>query len=205
MARMEWQQHQHRVRTGDEPTHARSPLRMRLTLAVLGLLNGLAGIGIFGFWLRSLPFLVFFALIAAISLGNIAVVSARIRQGAHYQPGRDVPPYHPVDPEPRRPAAPKPITDRRRHLRYFVIMGVCLLLIVSAWTWVRDYSVFAAGVMSVVAALLPPLAAVVTNADSPIFRDGDDGPPDGRFGEGPPKEWFEHPDDDPPGGRPSRD
>ena len=200
---MEWQQH-HRVRTGDEPTHARSPLRMRLVLALLGLANGLLGVGIFGFWLRSLPFLVFFALVALLSLGNILVVAVRIRQGAHYQPGRDVPPYQPVAPEPRAPKPPRPVTERRRHLRYFLIMGTCLLLIVLAWTWVRYYSVFAAGVMSVVAALLPPLAAVVTNADSPIFRDEDDAPEE-WFGDGPPPEWFDRPDQDPPGGGPSRD
>ena len=201
---MEWQQHQHRVRTGDEPSHARSPLRMRLVLACLGLLNGLLGIGIFGFWLRTLPFLAFFALVALLSLVNIVVVSFRIRQGAHYQPGRDVPPYHPVDPAPRAPHAPKPITERRRHLRYVLVMGCCLLLIVLAWTWVRYYSVFAAGVMSLVAALLPPLAAVLTNADSPIFReDADD--PEEWFGEGPPPEWFDHPDEHPPSSGSSRD
>lgn len=199
---MEWQ-HQHRVRTGDEPTHARSPLRMRLVLACLGLLNGLLGVGIFGFWLRTLPFLVFFALLAVFSLGNIVVVAWRIRQGAHYQPGRDVPPYHPVDREPSPPYQPKPISTRRRYLRYLLIMGVCMLLIVLAWTWVRFYSVFAAGVMTVVAALLPPLAAVVTNADSPILREDD--PPDEWFGDGPPKEWFDHPEQNPPDGGPSRD
>lgn len=208
---MEWQQ-KHRVRTGDEPTHARSPLRMRLVLAVLGLVNGLAGVAIFGFWLRTLPFLVFFALVALLSLGNIAVVSVRIRQGAHYQPGRDVPPYHLLDPEPSSPKPPKPITEQRRHLRYFLIMGTCLLLIVLAWTWVRYYSVFAAGVMSLVAALLPPLAAVVTNADSPIFKEGGaDGEDDseGWFGDGPPPEWFDgsdgRPGEGPRGGDSSRD
>ncbi|HWG24325.1 DUF6343 family protein [Actinospica sp.] len=201
---MEWQ-HQHRVRTGDEPTHARSPLRMRLVLACLGLVNGLLGVGIFGFWLRTLPFLVFFALVAVFSLGNIVVVSVRIRQGAHYQPGPDVPPYRPVDPEPYRPKPPKPITEHRRHLRYLLIMGSCLLLIVLAWTWVRYYSVFAAGVMSVVAALLSPLAAVITNGDSPILREDDSGPPDEWFGDGPPPEWFDHPDENPPDADSSRD
>ena len=210
---MEWQQ-QHRIRTGDEPTHARSPLRMRLVLACLGLLNGLLGVGIFGFWLRTLPFLVFFALVTLLSLGNIVVVLVRIRQGAHYQPGPDVPPYHPVDPEPRTLKPPRPITERRRHLRYVLVMGCCLLLIVLAWTWVRNYSVFAAGVMSIVAALLPPLAAVMTNADSPIFREDDSDrgntdpentDPEEWFGDGPPPEWFDQPDENPPGGDSSCD
>jgi len=196
---------QHRPRTGDEPSHARSPLRMRLVLACMGLANGLLGVGIFGFWLRTLPFLVFFAALAVFSLGNIVVVLVRIRQGAHYQPGRDVPPYHPVDPEPREPKPPKPITPRRRYQRYFLIMGTCMVLIVLAWTWVRFYSVLAAGIMSIVAALLPPLAAVLTNADSPILHEDDAAPPNEWFADGPPPEWFDDPGDErrPPG--PSRD
>jgi hypothetical protein len=165
-------------------------------------------VGIFGFWLRTLPFLVVFAALTLISLVNIVVVIVRIRQGAHFQPGRDVPPYRPVDPAPHRQAPPKPITPRRRYQRYFLIMGVCMLLIVLAWTWVRFYSVLAAGIMSGVAALLPPLAAVMTNADSPILRDDDSAPPNGWFGDGPPDEWFddppEKPGEEPPGG-PSRD
>jgi hypothetical protein len=174
-------QHEHRPRTGDEPMHARSPLRARLVLACIGLANGLLGIGIFGFWLRTVPFLVVFAAIAAIAAVNVVVVLKRIRQGAHFQPGRDVPPYHPVDPEPVVPRVRRKITARRRTVRYLVIMGVCVTLILTAWFWVRYYSVLAAGIMSVVAMMLPPLAAVVTNADSPILRDG--GGPDGRTAE----------------------
>jgi hypothetical protein len=203
---------QRQPRTGDEPSHARSPLRMRLVLAFVGLANGLLGVGIFGFWLRTLPFLAVFAAITVIALVNIVVVIVRIRQGAHYQPGRDVPPYRPVEPEPHEPAPPTPITPRRRYQRYFLIMGLCMLLIVLAWTWVRFYSVLAAGIMSGVAALLPPLAAVMTNADSPILRDDDSAPPNGWFGDGPPPEWFDEPGgnsdensgDGRPGG-PSRD
>ena len=194
--------HEHRPRTGDEPSHARSPLRMRLVLACSGLANGLLGIGIFGFWLRSLPFLAFFVALSLLSLGNIAVVVWRIRQGAHYQPGRDIPPYHPVQEPPVPPRPPRPITPGRRHVRYIVIMGVCMVLIVTAWTWVRFYSVLAAGAMSCVAALLPPLAAVLTNADSPILHDEDSAPTDEYFQDGPPAEWF---DQDPPDGGPSRD
>jgi hypothetical protein len=194
---------QHRPRTGDEPSHARSPLRMRLAFACAGLVNGLIGVGIFGFWLRSLPFLVFFAGLALLALCNIVVVLVRIRQGAHYQPGRGVPPYHPVDPEPAAPRSREPVDPRRRYRRYLAIMGTCMLLIVLAWTWVRLYSVPAAVIMSLVAALMPPLAAVVTNADSPILRDEDDSAPsDGYFEDGPPPEWF---DQDPPDQGPSRD
>lgn len=84
-------QHEHRPRTGDEPTHARSPLRARLLLAFVGLANGLLGIGIFGFWLRTVPFLAIFAALTLIALVNIVVVLKRIRQGPHFQPGPDVP------------------------------------------------------------------------------------------------------------------
>ncbi len=179
-------QHEHRPRTGDEPTHARSPLRARLLLAFVGLANGLVGIGIFGFWLRTLPFLVIFVVLTLVAVVNILVVLKRMRQGAHFQPGRDVPPYHPVDREQVPPRPRRTISARRRSTRYLVIMGLCLTLILLAWFWVRYYSVLAAGIMSVVAMVLPPLAAVVTNADSPILRgDGESEPPDKHSGDGP--------------------
>jgi hypothetical protein len=46
---------------------------------------------------------------------------------------------------------------------YFVLMGVCLALIVSAWTVVRLVSVPTAIVMSAVAAVIPPVAAMIAN------------------------------------------
>ena len=46
---------------------------------------------------------------------------------------------------------------------YFAIMGLCLVLIVLAWNVVRLFSTTAAVVMSAVAAVLPPIAAVVGN------------------------------------------
>src|SRR5689334_9773990 len=52
---------------------------------------------------------------------------------------------------------------RRRQRCYFAIMGFCLLLIVLAWNLVRLWSTTAAVVMSVVAAVLPPIAVVVAN------------------------------------------
>jgi hypothetical protein len=52
----------------------------------------------------------------------------------------------------------------RRNIAYAVIMGTCLVLVILAWTVVRLYSVTAAIVMSVVAALMPPIAAMVANA-----------------------------------------
>lgn len=52
----------------------------------------------------------------------------------------------------------------RRNIAYVVIMGTCLVLVILAWTVVRLYSVTAAIIMSVVAALMPPIAAMVANA-----------------------------------------
>ncbi|WP_082623941.1 DUF3099 domain-containing protein [Nocardioides sp. Soil805] len=50
---------------------------------------------------------------------------------------------------------------RRRQRLYFILMGVCLVLLVLAWTWVRLWSVPLAVVMSAVAAVIPPVAAFV--------------------------------------------
>ena len=42
-------------------------------------------------------------------------------------------------------------------------MGVCVVLILLAWNVVRFWSVSAAVAMSVVAALIPPTAAILGN------------------------------------------
>jgi hypothetical protein len=52
---------------------------------------------------------------------------------------------------------------RRRQRWYFALMGLCLLLILLAWNLVRLWSTTAAVVMSVVAAVLPPIAVIVAN------------------------------------------
>ena len=52
-------------------------------------------------------------------------------------------------------------STRRR--AYFWIMGTCLALILLAWNVVRFWSTTAAVVMSIVAAVLPPTAAIVGN------------------------------------------
>ncbi len=54
---------------------------------------------------------------------------------------------------------------RRRQRWYFALMGVCLVLILLAWNLVRLWSTTAAVVMSIVAALLPPIAVVIANWD----------------------------------------
>jgi Flp pilus assembly protein TadB len=52
---------------------------------------------------------------------------------------------------------------RRRQRWYFAIMGFCLLLIVLAWNVVRLWSTTVAVAMSVVAAVLPPIAVIIAN------------------------------------------
>jgi hypothetical protein len=54
-------------------------------------------------------------------------------------------------------------SQRTRKRRYFALMGLCVLLIVLAWNVVRLFSTTAAVVMSLVAALIPPMAAIVAN------------------------------------------
>ncbi len=50
-----------------------------------------------------------------------------------------------------------------RRRAYFVLMGTCVVLIVLAWNVVRLWSTTAAVVMSVVAAVIPPIAVLVGN------------------------------------------
>lgn len=52
---------------------------------------------------------------------------------------------------------------RGRKKVYFWLMGVCVALIVLAWNVVRFWSVPAAVVMSAVAAVIPPTAAILGN------------------------------------------
>jgi hypothetical protein len=72
-------------------------------------------------------------------------------------------------------------STRRR--AYFMLMGVCLLLILLSWNLVRLWSTTAAVVMSVVAALIPPVAAIVGNLgslDESRLPSGEERPPSSR-------------------------
>lgn len=60
---------------------------------------------------------------------------------------------------------------KTRHRAYFWLMGTCIVLILLAWNVVRFWSVTAAVVMSIVAAVIPPAAAIVGNFGS--LRDPD--------------------------------
>ena len=59
--------------------------------------------------------------------------------------------------------------SRRRHA-YYALMGTCLGLIILAWNVVRFWSVTAAVVMSLVAMVIPPIAAIVANTRGPDDR-----------------------------------
>lgn len=52
---------------------------------------------------------------------------------------------------------------RRRKRWYFALMGTCVTLVALAWNVVRLWSTDVAVAMSAVAALLPPVAAIVAN------------------------------------------
>ena len=52
---------------------------------------------------------------------------------------------------------------RRRQRWYFALMGLCVVLILLAWNLVRLWSTTAAVAMSLVAAVLPPIAVVIAN------------------------------------------
>jgi hypothetical protein len=71
------------------------------------------------------------------------------------------------DGPPRRSEGPSGLARRRRV--YLIMMGVCLVLIVLAWTLIWRYSITAAVVMSAVALVVPPVAAIVANA-GPVNR-----------------------------------
>lgn len=71
-----------------------------------------------------------------------------------------------VTPDPDGPerGQGKPLSLRRRERAYLIMMGACVLLIVLAWMVIWRYSVVAAVVMSAVALVVPPVAAIVANS-----------------------------------------
>ncbi len=65
-------------------------------------------------------------------------------------------------------AGPEPTSGDKR--RYFVLMGICIGLFVVSWAVVDRYSVLAAVIMSAVALIIPPFAAIVANVASATDR-----------------------------------
>lgn len=84
------------MRTGSEPTTARSALRARFWLSVWGLIWTTFGTVVFALlgqagWAAACGAL---WLVVAV---DMSMIVRHIRQGPHWQPGRDVPPYLPPD------------------------------------------------------------------------------------------------------------
>ncbi|WP_330303821.1 MULTISPECIES: DUF6343 family protein [unclassified Streptomyces] len=92
------------MRTGSEPTTARSALRMRFWLSLWGLIWAIFGTAAFALagrpgWAAACGVL---WLIVTV---DMTMILWHIHQGPHFQPGRDIPPYQPVDQRPPyRPA-----------------------------------------------------------------------------------------------------
>jgi Mg/Co/Ni transporter MgtE len=75
----------------------------------------------------------------------------------------------PEDRPPRETGEPRLFGLIPRERAYLILMGVCLLLIVLAWTLIWRYSTVAAVAMSAVALVIPPVAAIIGNA-GPVNR-----------------------------------
>ena len=67
---------------------------------------------------------------------------------------------------------PGPEPPRRDKRIYFALMGTCLVLIILAWVVIYHYSILAAVIMSAVALVIPPFAAIIANRASAIDRRG---------------------------------
>ncbi|AYN41877.1 hypothetical protein D9753_26715 [Streptomyces dangxiongensis] len=95
------------MRTGSEPRTARSPLRARFWLSVWGLLWAVLGTA--AFVLAGRPgWAVACGVLSLVIAVDMAMILRHLRQGPHYQPGRDIPPYRPPDAGPPRPRPPYP-------------------------------------------------------------------------------------------------
>ncbi|WP_282701988.1 DUF6343 family protein [Streptomyces sp. CC219B] len=84
------------MRTGSEPRTARSALRMRFWLSVWGLVWALFGTVAFALAGR-IGWAVACGVLTLVVAVDMAVIVRHIRQGPHYQPGPDIPPYRPLD------------------------------------------------------------------------------------------------------------
>ena len=82
------------MRTGSEPATARSALRMRFWLSLWGVLWGAFGTAAFSLVGRA-GWAAACGVLFVVAAVDLIVVSLRLRQGPHWQPGRDVPPYEP--------------------------------------------------------------------------------------------------------------
>ncbi|WP_406860285.1 DUF6343 family protein [Streptomyces sp. HUAS MG47] len=82
------------MRTGNEPSTARSPLRMRLLMSLWGLIWAVFGTVVFALLDRPGWAAACGVLLVVVTV-DLAMILRHLRQGPHYQPGRDIPPYEP--------------------------------------------------------------------------------------------------------------
>lgn len=68
------------------------------------------------------------------------------------------------------PQPPVPEPTRRDKRFYFALMGTCVVLIVLAWEVIYRFSLLAAVIMSAVAVVIPPFAAIIANRASAVDR-----------------------------------
>ncbi len=105
------------MRTGSEPVTARSALRMRFWLSVWGVVWTAAGTVAFA--LAGHPgWAVACGALWLLVTVDLIVVVRHIRQGPHYQPGPDVPPYEPPKRRPWPRAPRRPHASKRAAFRY---------------------------------------------------------------------------------------
>ncbi|MFJ8359566.1 DUF6343 family protein [Streptomyces sp. NPDC093984] len=84
------------MRTGSEPTTARSALRARFWLSLWGLVWATFGTVVFVL-LGRLGWAAACGALWLVVAADMTVIVRHIRQGPHWQPGRDVPPYPPPE------------------------------------------------------------------------------------------------------------
>ncbi|MYS48782.1 hypothetical protein GTW46_01635 [Streptomyces sp. SID6013] len=82
------------MRTGSEPATARSALRARFWLSLWGLVWAIFGTAAFALTGRFGWALACGVLWLVVTV-DLTVILRHIRQGPHYQPGRNIPPYLP--------------------------------------------------------------------------------------------------------------
>ncbi|MER8045040.1 DUF6343 family protein [Streptomyces sp. NPDC094032] len=82
------------MRTGSEPVTARSALRLRLWLSLWGLLWAAFGTTVFSLLDRP-GWAAACGVLFVVTVVDLTMVVRHLRQGPHWQPGRDVPPYEP--------------------------------------------------------------------------------------------------------------
>ncbi|WP_093773829.1 DUF6343 family protein [Streptomyces sp. yr375] len=87
------------MRTGSEPTTARSALRLRLWLTLWGLAWAIFGTAVFALVGRP-GWAVACGVLWLVATVDLMMILKHIRQGPHYQPGPDIPPYLPPEHRP---------------------------------------------------------------------------------------------------------